>query len=209
MQWPVLSQTATSDTAPSPAAPVVPPVSEPVPPLPPRKSSVKQIVVIALFILAVIAGAYFFMQAQAGPSEVPQTTGVTVPATTAPQATVTTAAPTRTPTPVTQVTTPSLLTPTNGVWVKVTYPNKFSGNVGTLEWSREVSDSGDQFYQISTSNGPVVVSIQKSDGTSAKLAVDVYKDGSLIKHAETTSPKGIIEFQVSLKEFTPTTTAAK
>jgi hypothetical protein len=71
-----------------------------------------------------------------------------------------------------------------------------------------VADSGDQFYQISTSNGPVVVSIQKSDGSSSELAVDVYKDGNLMKHAVTTGPKGIVEFQVSLKAVNTTATAA-
>jgi hypothetical protein len=69
-----------------------------------------------------------------------------------------------------------------------------------------VEDSG--FYQISTSDGPVVVSIQKSDGTSAELAIDVYKDGTLMKHAVTTSPKGIIEFEASVKADIKTTTAA-
>jgi ribosomal protein L40E len=209
VQWPVLSQPTVSDTATPSAAPVAPPVPGSSPPLPQKKSPLKFIAVTALVILAVIAGAYFFMQGPAGTPGVTPTPEVTVPATTAPQTTVTTVATTRMPTPVTQVQTPSLLTPTSGVWVKVTYPNKFSGTVGTPEWSREVEDSGDQFYQISTSNGPVVVSIQKSDGTSATLAVDVYKDGTLIKHAQTTSPKGIIEFQAPLKEVTTTPTAAQ
>lgn len=210
VQWPVLSHSATPDTATSSGAPVAPPVPGSLPPLPPRKISFKLIAVLALVVLAVIAGAFIFMQqGQAGTTKITPTPEITVPATTVPRTTVTTVITTTTPTPAPQqVTTPSLLTPTTGVWVKVTYPNKYSGTVGTPEWSKNVADSGDQFYQISTSNGPVVVSIQKSDGSSAELAVDVYKDGTLMKHAVTTSPKGIVEFQVSLMAANTTATAA-
>ena len=207
VQWPVLSQSTLSDTETPPAVPVAPPATGSLPPFPPRKIPFKLIAVLALVVLAVIAGVYFFMQGQAGTAKITPTPEITVPATTVPKTTVTTVAPTTNPTPVPQqVTTPSLLTPTGGVWVKVSYPNKFSGTVGTPEWSRDVADSGDQFYQISTSNGPVVVSIQKSDGSSAELAVDVYKDGTLMKHAVTTGPKGIVEFQVSLKAVNTTAT---
>jgi hypothetical protein len=70
----------------------------------------------------------------------------------------------------------------------------------------DVTNSGDHMYPISTDEGPVVVSIQKSDGTSARLSVDIYKDGTLMKHAETITPKGIIELQVSLKPVAAATT---
>ena len=210
VQWPVLSQTGISDAAAPSTAPVAPPVPGSLPPLPPRKISFKLIAVLALVVLAVIAGVYFFMQGQAGTPGITPTPEITVPATTVPQTTTTAVATTMKPTPVSQqVTTPSLLTPTSGVWVKVMYPNKFSGTVGTPEWSRDVADNGDQFYQISTSDGPVVVSIQKLDGSSAELAVDVYKDGTLMKHEVTTAPKGIVEFQAPLIAGNTTTTAAQ
>jgi hypothetical protein len=211
VQWPVLSHSTTSDIATPSGAPVALPVPGSLPPFPPpRKISFKLIAVLALVVLAVIAGAYFFMQGQAGTTKITPTPEITVPATTVPRTTVTTVATTMTPTTAPQqVTTPSLLTPASGVWVKVIYPNKYSGTVGTPEWSREVTDSGSQFYQISTSNGPVVVSIQKSDGSSDELAVEVYKDGTLMKHAVTTSPKGIVEFQVSLIAVNTTATAAE
>lgn len=202
VQWPVLSQTTASDTAAPPAVPPVPPVSGPLPPLPRKKSPLKYIVVAALVILAVIAGAYVFMQGHEGtPGTTTPTPEGTIPLTTLPTTTVTTAEPTVPPTtaPQLQATTPSYVIPSSGVWVKVSYPNKFSGSVGTSEWTKQVEDTGDQFYQISTSTGTVTVSLQKTDGTSAKLSVDVYKDGTLLHHAETTTPQGIIEFHVSLK----------
>ncbi|MGB9176368.1 MAG: hypothetical protein WCB46_06480 [Methanoregula sp.] len=106
-----------------------------------------------------------------------------------------------------QVTTPSVLIPPNGFWVKVTYSGTFSGVVGKPGLLKDVEDSGDHFYQISTADGPVWVSIRKSDGSSAELAVDVYKDGTLIKHAATTAPKGIVEFEASVEAVTTKTTA--
>jgi hypothetical protein len=208
VKWPVLSHSGTPDTAAPPAAPSAPAAPGSPPPMPPRKTSYALIAVLAVVVLAVIAGAYIFMQGQPGTPEVTPTPQITVPATTVPQTTVTAVATTINPTPAPQGTTPSLLTPTSGVWVKVTYANKFSGTIGTPEYSRNVADSGDQFYQISTANGPVVVSIEKSDGSSAELAVDVYQDGNLVKHAATTTPKGLIEFQASLTEDIQTATTA-
>lgn len=196
VQWPVLSQTGASDTAAPPAVPAAPPVSAPLPPLPQKKSPLIYIVAGALVLLAVIAGAYVFMQGHAEtPGATTPTPEVTVPPTTLPKTTVATPRPTTAPL---QVTTPSYVIPAGGVWVKVSYPNKFSGSVGTLEWAKQVEDTGDKFYQVSTSSGTVAVSLQKTDGTSAKLAVDVYKDGTLIHHAETSTPLGIVEFHVPL-----------
>jgi hypothetical protein len=115
-----------------------------------------------------------------------------------------------TPTPTSppqQVTTPSVLIPTSGVWVKVMYSGNFSGSLGTPGVLKFVEDSGDHIYQIATTDGPVVATIQKSDGSSAELSVEVYKDGALRKHAATTSPGGIVEIQASVKAVTTTTTA--
>jgi hypothetical protein len=208
VKWPVLSQSGIPDTAAPSAAPVAPPAPRSLPPMSPRKIPYKLIAVLAVIVLAVIAGAYVFMQGQTGTPGVTQTPVVTVPATTVPKTTVTVVATTVKPTVITKQTTPSALIPKSGVWVKISYSGKFSGDIGTPGRLRGVEDSGEQFYQISTSNGPVVVSIQKSDGSSAELAVDVYNDGTLMKHAVTTTPKGIIEFEASVKATATTTTTA-
>jgi hypothetical protein len=199
-----------TDTAAQPAVPVAPPVpGSPPPALPRGKISFKLIAVVALVILAVIAGAYVFMQGQAGTPGITPTPGITVPATTIPQTTIsvvrTTVVPTTTPQ---QVTTPSVLIPTSGVWVKVTYLGKYSGSVGTPGRLRDITEFGGPFYQISTADGPVVVSIQKYDGSSAQMAIDVYKDGALMKHAATSTPKGLIEFQADVKTVAANITAA-
>jgi hypothetical protein len=57
-------------------------------------------------------------------------------------------------------------------------------------------------------DGPVDVSVRKADGTSGKMTVDVYKDGALVRHAETVAPRGLIEFQASVKTETAATPAA-
>ena len=213
VKWPVLTPSATPLTATPPAAPVAPsfPISQPPPSPPPRKFPLKMIAVLAIIVLAVIGGVFVFTQDQTVTPGVTPTPTVTdtVPATTIPRTSVATAATTtvRATTPK-QVSTPSALVPASGVFVKVTTTSKYSGTVGTPGRLREVSDTGDHIYQISTTDGPVVVNLQKSEGTSAMFAVDVYKDGVLMKHAEKSAPKGQIEFQASLTAVATTTTAA-
>jgi hypothetical protein len=51
------------------------------------------------------------------------------------------------------------------------------------------------------------VTIQKSDGSTAELAVDVFRDGALREHDTTTSPRGIVEIQTSVKTVTIPATA--
>ena len=207
VQWPVLSQSGITNPTASPAVPVTPPLSRPIPPatLPPQKIPFKLIGVIAIGILVVIAGVFFFMQGQNGTPAVTPTPDITVPATTITSTTILTI-PKTTQQIITQqeVTPPPARIPASGVYVKVMYSGKYSGSVGTPGRLREITESGGPFYQISTSDGPVVVSIQKSEGSSTKMEVDVYKDGTLIKHAETVAPRGLIEFE---SIFTPVVTA--
>jgi hypothetical protein len=207
VQWPVLPNSATPDGG-APAAPVAPPAPGSLPPAPPRKTSLILIAVLALVVLAVIGGVYLFMQGHAGTPGITPTPTIATPATTVPQTKVTTIATTVIPvTTPQQVTTPYIPIPKSGVWVKISYPDKYEGTVGTPGSVRDVADTGEHFYQISTSDGPVVVSIQKDDGTSGMLSIDVYKDGDLMKHDETVAPKGVVEFQAILKAAATTTAA--
>jgi len=211
VKWPVLTPSGTTVPGTPPAAPVAEPVmvSQPPPSPPQRTFPLKLIAALALVVLVVIAGVFVFTQNPAGTPTVTPTPDITVPATTVPPATMTTLTTTVVPaTSPQQVTTPSALVPTSGVFVKVTTTGKYSGTVGTPGRLREISDREGPFYQISTSDGPVVVNIQKSDGTSAVLAIDVYKDGVLMKHVQTSAPKGQIEFQTLLVAAATPTTAA-
>ena len=210
VQWPVLPTSGTTDAAGPTAVPVTPSVTgSMLPTQPPRKIPIRMIAVLALVILAVIAGVYVFMQNPDGTPGVTPTPGITIPATTIPPATITAVTTTKIPPTTAQlVTTPSVVIPTSGVYVRVSYSGKYSGSVGTPGRLREITELGGPFYQISTVDGPVVVSIQKDDGSSAQMAVDVYKDGTLMKHTVTNAPNGMVEFQASVKTVAANTPAA-
>jgi hypothetical protein len=192
------------EPVPPPVKLVPPPVQGPVPPAPSRNGSFTIIAILAIAVLAVIAGAFMFMQDQSGAPVVTPATITTVPPTTAQQTIVpiTTTVPTTT---LLATPTPSLPVPQSGVWVRIMYPDNYAGSVGTPGRLKEIDDSGERLYQIPTTDGPVVVSVQKSDGSLAELAVDVYKDGVLIKHAATIAPRGLIEIQTLLQLTTETT----
>ncbi len=199
---------------PAGAAPSTPP-----PPLPPaipstppqKKRKFVAIGVLAIVILAIIGGIVIFANPFGTTSQdttitpavtpiVTTSTPTPVP-TTSPAVTVATQA---TPTPKPEVTIPK-----NGVWLRVIYDGKFGGTYGTPGSQSPIVDrnTGDQLFMISTINGPVEASIQKLDGSSDELVLEVYKNGELMKHASTQAPKGIVDFQVDLKPApTPTPT---
>lgn len=194
------------------AAPLVPPA---IPPKPSGKRKYAAIAAIAIVILAAIVGIAVLSNF-AGTT--PDAAVTLPPVTTAP--TVITTVPTPVPTPSPVVTTPEVtLTPTpkpqaaippNGVWLRVTYPGKFEGTYGTPGGQTPVGErnTGDQFFMVSTIDGPVVASIQKLDGSSDELVITVYKNGVSMDHKSTTAPKGSIDFQADLRPVTvPTTTA--
>jgi hypothetical protein len=88
----------------------------------------------------------------------------------------------------------------------VQYPGTFSGSVGTPGNLQQISDTGDKFYQVPTSEGVVSVSVRKMDGSGDVLAIGVYKNGVLVKRSATTVPRGVIDLQVDLKPPTPAIT---
>jgi hypothetical protein len=205
VQWPVLSPSEPAGVALPPDGPAATPSPSPspgsLPPAPPpRKVSFTMVAILALAVLAVIAGVYLFMQMQQETPVITPTPSPTpvIPATTQPAPVPTETTPVVPATPSLAVTVPSPVVPDTGVWVKVSYSNKYTGSIGTPGRLKDVADSGDHFYQISTSDGPVVASIEKTDGSSAELAVDVYKNGVLMKHSATTAPIGIVEIEAIL-----------
>lgn len=212
VQWPVI-------TPPPPAEPGSPAgAGEPLAPPPgtgasPGRGKTIAIALLAIVIIAAIAGVFIFanplqMVSTVTPTPTPAPTMATpvqtMPVTQTVTAVTTTPAPETPPIP---TTAPASAIPATGVWVRVMYANQFSGQVGTPNAQREVSDTGEKLYQISTSTGTVAASVQKVDGSADLLAVEVYKDGELITKKSTVAPKGIVEIQVSLKPSpTPTPT---
>nr|WP_320160685.1 zinc ribbon domain-containing protein [uncultured Methanoregula sp.] len=218
--WPVITPAGTQPAAepapaPSPAAPEIPAqIPPPVPPAP--RSSKKKYIAIAIaviVILAIIGSAAIFMKPQ-------ETPAVTTPATTIPTPTpalTVKATPTPTATVAVLNATPaetatagsSVQIPSSGVWVRVNYPGIYSASIGTPGAETTRSDTGDHLYQISTSTGIVVASVQKVDASGRELTVEVYKDGALVTSKTTSGPRGIVEIQADLKPTpaptTPTT----
>lgn len=131
------------------------------------------------------------------------TTEATVAPTTAQtEAPVTTAVPATIPAPVAPQQIP---VPATGVWVHVLYANQYTGSAGTPGVESDVSGSGEKYIQVATSEGIVVASIQKADGSSDKLTVEVYKNGELVAEKSTVTPRGVVEIQADLKPApTPT-----
>jgi hypothetical protein len=135
-------------------------------------------------------------------------TPVTTPSPTTTTA-VPTAKPTRTVTTVVTTavpTTAQMLIPSTGVWVEVTYDKTYTGQVGTPGSVVDVTDTGDHFYIVPTSEGTVAVALKKTDGSGDELKVMVYKEGTLIKTVSTTTPMGRIDLQFAIPTPTPTPT---
>lgn len=236
VSWPVITPPAgtevpvPAETAPAaavPPAPQQPPVP-PVPPVPsaPARSRKPLIIGAIIALVLIIIAAVVLLPALSGGSDTtaPVTEEITPAPTTAATTHATTATPARTTVAtttapeaaatVTAATTTtagssSSLVPANGVWVRIVYANTFKGSVGTPGDQIEVFDTGEKVYQIPTSTGIVAVSVQKQDGSSEKLLVEVYKNGELVTQKSTTVPKGTLELSADLKTPTPTPTPTK
>jgi hypothetical protein len=202
--WPVLPSTNLA-TLPgeSPVPDQIPPSAPPVPPPPSSKLPGNlSIVLLVIVILAFIAG--LIIAANLTPGEAVPGANVT-PVKTSLVTTLSTPKPTTLPTVVTTIPLPTGPTPVpipvNGVWVRVIYAGEFTGMVGTPGNQFTVTDTGDQLYPISTTDGIVAVYIQKKDGTADKLTTEVYKNGVLVKSSSTTAPKGTVEIQFNLKSL--------
>jgi hypothetical protein len=206
------AQSPSGEPVPADATPPAsPPPTPPVVPSPaPKKGKTITIAALVIVILVVIGGIVIFSNSL---GTTPSTPAITPTITPIPTTVITkTATPTPSPTPVvtqeviqTPTAQPQFAIPPNGVWVRITYSGKYSGTYGTAGSQSEVADTGDHFYPVSTIEGPVVASIQKMDGSSNTLTIEVYKNGVLSGSDTTKSPRGTIDIQVDLKpKPTPT-----
>lgn len=114
------------------------------------------------------------------PAETPETTPV-VTATAVPEAT--------------QAPAPQL----SGVWVRIQYDGKYTAAYGTSGRIREVSASGEQYYQIPAKDQIVDAVVQKLDASGDLLVVSIYEDGVMVKGSSTTKPYGTVEIHADLR----------
>jgi len=202
--WPVLQSTD------SPLATVQEPVlelPESPPPTPPSATVSKlpgtlAIAVLVIVVLAFIAGLiiaanFTAEQPVSGVNVTPVKTAlVTTSATPRPTTVRTTALPTAVSTGPSPV-----LVPSTGIWVRVTYPGSYTGFIGTPGNLKDVTDTGNHLYSVSTTDGIVLVSVQKNDGSADKILAEVYKNGVMVKNSSTGTPRGIVEIQFDLKSL--------
>jgi hypothetical protein len=209
---------ATEGTQAPGAEPVAAPAAEPIPPVPPlppvpaapRKKRTKLLTVAIILIVVIVVAAGGFMVMKNMQKNTDVTPVITPsPTTTTTVTTVPTTKPTKIATTVATIvvpTTAQVLVPPTGVWVEVIYDKTYSGQVGTPGSVVDVTDTGDHFYIVPTSDGTVAVSLKKTDGSGDELKVIVYKDGTTIKTVSTTIPKGRIDLQFAIATPTPTST---
>lgn len=159
------------------------------------------IVVAVLLIIAVIAVAFIFY----APAFTPQ---VPPPATTPQPTPVMTMPPTPpetpalSPTPETTDVTPAQgagAVPQTGVWVQVKYDGSYTGTAGAPGRFREITGTGDQFFQLAVKDEIVSAAITKKDYSGNLLTVEFYNEGEMVKSATMNKPGGTLEMSVNLK----------
>ena len=101
---------------------------------------------------------------------------------------------------------PATLIPQNGVWVRIEFTGNFTASFGTSGRMREITGSGNQFYQIPAQNEIVEASVQKGDNSGSVLTVSFYNDGQLAERGSTSNPHGTVELHADLRSV-PSTTA--
>ncbi len=177
------------------------------PPLPPkarRRFTPINIAAVVMVILVIIGAVVVFGQMTKGKGSTPVTPSVVT-------ATTTVATPPPTPVPttaiieVTQAITPvetpaapQYLIPQNGTWVRVLYPGNFIGSVGVRGNFRTLNNSIEQWIPIAASEGMVEGSIEKTDGSTDNLLVEVYRDGVPVSSKRTRTPYGQIDLHYTL-----------
>lgn len=88
---------------------------------------------------------------------------------------------------------PPITVPTDGVWVKVSYPGNYTGYIGAQGRQIEINSSGTQLYQLPVSDAMIEGSIEKKDGSAGKIEVGVYNGGALVLKSETAKPHGAVD----------------
>ncbi|MFA6225584.1 MAG: hypothetical protein WC620_05235 [Methanoregula sp.] len=86
--------------------------------------------------------------------------------------------------------------PVDGVWVRIKYPQTFIGEVGNPELMHPASGTGVQLYKILWSDRVVKASVQKQDNSGDTLLIEVYRNGTLLKHSSTRVPMGSVQILI-------------
>jgi hypothetical protein len=93
---------------------------------------------------------------------------------------------------------PQYLIPKTGVWVRLQYPGNYVGYIGAQGLYKQVNSTGEQYLQLPVATGMIDGSIEKQDGSTDNLIVEIYKDGALISQKSTRTPQGVLDIHVSV-----------
>jgi hypothetical protein len=88
--------------------------------------------------------------------------------------------------------------PTDGIWIRVSYPGNFSGSVGAEGWMSNVNGSGTQVYQLPVHDTTIEGTIEKQDGSGNTLDVGIYNGGALVSGSATSKPWGSIDLDIPI-----------
>ena len=168
----------------------------------PKRSPIMTIVAIILIILIIISAVVVFGQFTKGKGASPADKGIVTVITPS-------ASPIPTPSPtilevtqtiVSPVTTapPQYLIPTSGTWVRIQYPGNFIGTVGVRGNFRQLNSTYEQWIPISATEGMIEGSIEKMDGSTDNLIVEIYKDGAQVYSKSTRTPQGVLDLHFTL-----------
>ncbi|PKG33579.1 hypothetical protein [Methanoregula sp.] len=87
----------------------------------------------------------------------------------------------------------------SGVWIRIQYDGEYSASYGTSGRIREVSASGEQYYQIPAKDQIVDAVVQKLDASGDLLTVSIFQDGIQVSGSSTTKPYGTVEIHADLR----------
>jgi hypothetical protein len=163
----------------------------------PERSPLITIAAIVL-IIALLAGGTFIAGKVMNVKNVTVDQDITTTDATSPV--VPSISPTQTPEPVVNPDTgsyvPPITIPTNGIWVKVSYPGNFTGYIGARGRQIEINSSGTRLYQLPVDDAMIEGTIDKQDGLADKLEVGIYNGGVLVSKSETRKPWGLIDIHI-------------
>jgi hypothetical protein len=195
--FPVLFGASSEDVPETPVAGTPPAVLSPIEKQPVSQSGkipVRVIAAIIVVLLVIIGGTtIIFLLPSGNPGSLDQPTVTPV---------------NQTPVPVT--TTPQVMIPAEGVWVKVTYNGTFVGSYGNPGAQKEVRGTGEQVYAIKNADDLVQASFTKQDDYGNNLTVEVYNNGTLVTQVTKRTPRGTISILIDPKTgkapYVPVTT---
>ena len=154
--------------------------------------------ILIIAILPLLVGLIIGATLMSGPSGGPATTTPVIPVATS----IRTQLPQTTSTPlVTGTLAPGstqVMIPSNGVWVRASYPGTYSGLISTPGNLLEVTDTGDHFYPIPANERTVTASLEKKDDSEDQIILEVYKNGVMLKRESNITPNGIVEIQIDV-----------